>query len=129
MPAIVQSPLGSAQRDVLLDRYRSRLGVNPELDRSIVSFQANRRQPFYGWFKFKEGFSSNLVAFALDRYLPHPGVVLDPFAGIGTTLFAARSMGHRVLGIELMPLGPRAVEAASPLNGCPAAPCSASRCR
>ena len=101
----------TAGREALLRRYRSLLDVNPQLDRSIVSFQANRRQPFYGWFKYKEGFSSRLVAYAIDRYMTRPGVVLDPFAGVGTTLFVARSKGHEALGIELMPLGPRAVDA------------------
>lgn len=30
-----------------------------------------------------------------------PGIVLDPFAGVGTTLYVARQLGRRFLGIEL----------------------------
>jgi len=33
----------------------------------------------------------------------HPGVVLDPFAGSGTTLYVARKLGRHYLGIELNP--------------------------
>jgi tRNA G10 N-methylase Trm11 len=30
-----------------------------------------------------------------------PGVVLDPFAGVGTSLYVARQLGRRYVGIEL----------------------------
>ena len=32
---------------------------------------------------------------------PENGIVLDPFCGTGTTLFAARNMGRKSVGIDI----------------------------
>jgi hypothetical protein len=82
-----------------------RISVNAELDRSLVSFQANKNQPIYGWFKYKEGFSARLVDYILDALATKPGVLLDPFAGSGAALFAARQRGWSGIGIEVLPVG------------------------
>ncbi len=87
------------------DRWRKKLVVSNELTRSLVSFQANKGRAIYRWFKYKEGFSACLVEHFLNRYDYSSGVLLDPFAGSGTAMFAAGAMGMKAEGIELLPIG------------------------
>jgi len=105
------SRLETSACDALLAKYADKLEVNPELDRSLVSFQANKREPFYRWFKFKEGFSSSFVRYCVKTMKSHTGVLLDPFAGSGSALFAARDLGWDTIGIEILPVGFYAIEA------------------
>ena len=92
------------------DRYRGKLVREENLSRSLVSFQANKERPFYRWFKYKEAFSAELVEHLLHEGGVTGGVLFDPFAGIGTALFAAGEMGLRAEGIELLPIGQRVIQ-------------------
>lgn len=94
-----------AHNTALETRFADRLKVNPLLNRQLVSFQANKSRPGYRWFKYKEGFSEALVQYLLDHLGLEYGRVLDPFAGTGTTLFAASERGLDATGIELLPVG------------------------
>lgn len=88
----------------LRTKYADKLRLTPSLNRSLVSFQANKTRAVFRWFKYKEAFSSALVEYLLQQYQVNTGVILDPFAGIGTALFAA---GGTLIGegIELLPIG------------------------
>lgn len=99
----VESP--TKDREALYRRFRPKLATNPHLNRTLVSFQANRRLPYYRWLKYKEGFSADFVEYAIRELTKSQGLLLDPFAGTGTSLFAARRMGWDGIGIELLPLG------------------------
>jgi hypothetical protein len=99
------------EREALYRKLRHLIVPQPTLDRSLVSFQASRKNAQYGWFKYKEGFSAQLVEYLIRRSGRSPGVLLDPFAGAGTALLVGRSLGWRCLGVEVLPVGPAILEA------------------
>ena len=67
------------------------------------AFTANRGAPVHRWVPWIAGFSGHFVRDALEHHLPAPGVVLDPFAGVGTTLIEADIAGHEAAGFEINP--------------------------
>lgn len=83
-------------------RFADRLTVNRDLDRSLVSFQANKTESRHRWCKYKEGFSAELVRYILRETGIRSGQILDPFAGSGTALFTASEAGLDAVGIELL---------------------------
>ncbi len=104
------------ERQLLFNRLADRLETAYNLSRKIVSFQANKDEPIYRWFKYKEGFSSTLVKYFLTEYSPKPGKLLDPFAGAGTTLFAGQELGWQSYGVELLPVGVFVMQTREALN-------------
>ncbi len=70
---------------------------------SDPSFASNKLLPVHRWIPWIAGFSSNFVRNIIKSKLPEKGVVLDPFAGVGTTLVEAAFMGHDVMGFEINP--------------------------
>ena len=67
------------------------------------AFKANRNAPVHRWVPWIAGYSRHFVKDALDRFTNGPSVVLDPFAGVGTTLVEADVAGHEVVGFEINP--------------------------
>lgn len=82
--------------------FAEKLKINYDLDRTLVSFQANKAKNGNRWFKYKEGFSYDLVRYILDKIKILSGCILDPFAGSGATLFTASDFGIDSIGIELL---------------------------
>src|SRR3990167_7594727 len=105
MTALTLELKKNAERKNLEDHFRDVIEINPELERRLVSFQANKKEPFYRWFKYKEGFSSALIKYVVESLGKSPGLLLDPFAGAGSALFAAQELGWRAPGIYRITVG------------------------
>ncbi|MBI4560253.1 MAG: hypothetical protein HY706_21900 [Candidatus Hydrogenedentes bacterium] len=91
-----------AADDDLTERFREKMQVNDRLDRTLVSFQANKGEVGHRWCKYREGFSAELIRYIIEE-TRLTGPVLDPFAGSGTALFVAAEMGLDAIGVELLP--------------------------
>ncbi|NLI97625.1 site-specific DNA-methyltransferase [bacterium] len=82
------------------DRLKERLGY-----RRLVTYVPNKNLPVYNWFKYKEGFSRQLVFNLLRNWKIIPNeIILDPFAGCGTTLLACKELGYRGVGVDILPV-------------------------
>lgn len=77
--------------------------------RHLVTFDDNKSDPIHRWYKFKEGYSNRLLG-----WLQQEGIIpcrpdlrlLDPFAGVATTLLASQFQQQRMaiaVGIEQNP--------------------------
>lgn len=91
-------------------------GVSPRAEEKKTSFSdpafsKNKTLPIHRWVPWIAGFSSDFVDDVIIEYIPcHEGLVLDPFAGVGTTLLEARLHNHESVGFEINPYAAFACE-------------------
>ena len=79
-----------------------------------TAFTKNRSQPLHRWVPWIAGFSSSFVGGVLEAASdrdPADITVLDPFAGVGTTLVEAIERGHDAVGFEINPYAALACQA------------------
>ena len=70
---------------------------------SDPAFASNKSAPVHRWIPWIAGFSREFVQSAIERHLKKRGTILDPFAGVGTTLVEAMLAGHDAVGFEINP--------------------------
>jgi hypothetical protein len=79
---------------------------------SSSTFVPNMRLPVHGWFRFSAGFSAEWVAsLVADICKSNQDIVLlDPFAGVGTSVLAGEEVGVKAYGLEAQPFTARIAE-------------------
>lgn len=139
-------PVAAAERERarLESRFQSRMAADFDLGR-LVSYGGNKKVPLLRLYRYKEAFSTRLVRHFLERFAAAPSDrVLDPFAGLGTTLFTAMLRDIPSVGIDRLPvaafaaatlprflalepgsLGDALQQLAATVDGCPPAPIAA----
>ena len=71
---------------------------------SFISPQRNNYMPIHNWYKFKHGFSRDLVLNIVASFNLSKGYwVLDPFCGSGTTLLTCKELGINSRGFDILP--------------------------
>ena len=71
---------------------------------SLLNYSDDLSKAFQRWYRYKEGFSVELVDQLIREYSKNKkGKILDPFAGSGSTLLAARGLGYEGIGFEVNP--------------------------
>lgn len=82
-------------------------GGQPKTELRDAAAADNKTQPIHRWVPWIAGFSAQFAADAIEAYLPKYGrdqaLVLDPFAGVATTLVEALKAGANAAGYDVNP--------------------------
>lgn len=71
----------------------------------LVNFSTNIQVPYHQWFKYREGFASELIQELIKMSGAEKGeVIIDPFCGSGTTNVVAIAEGFPTLGLDVNPM-------------------------
>ena len=77
------------------------IGIKKDLrEQASTTFIDNMRLPIHRWFRYSAGFSAEWVKEIIRQYAKRGSMILDPFAGSGTTMVAANEMMFPSIGFE-----------------------------
>ncbi|NSX05680.1 DNA methyltransferase [Cupriavidus gilardii] len=83
---------------------QQQLELDSFVDPVHVTFRGGAPEPLHSWFPYLEGYSPAFVRAILEEYCPDAQTIFEPFAGTGTTLYAAAKNSKQVLFSEVNPL-------------------------
>ncbi len=69
-----------------------------------ATFREGGKDPYVRWYPYLEGYSISFVKEIIRRFSPDAKKILDPFAGTGTTAFAASENGVLSMFCEINPV-------------------------
>lgn len=96
-------PTGS-KRQKIEEKFKNIIHEESRLG-SLVSYVGNKNIPFLRIYRYKEAFAFNFVKDFLGRFkAEHKDYVLDPFSGLGTTMFTSMLCGIPSVGIDKLPI-------------------------
>lgn len=73
---------------------------------ALAASSVNKSLTIHRWANWIAGFSGEFASEVIRHYLPFThsdSLVMDPFAGVGTTLIEAQRLGTNSLGVEINP--------------------------
>jgi methylase of polypeptide subunit release factors len=65
-----------------------------------MTFDTPKTLPLHSWFWYKEGYSPQIVDWAIEQEGKKPENLLDPFCGVGTSLLTAKAAGINSTGVD-----------------------------
>ncbi len=92
-------------REKQIPLFKSSTNGNGQSAFRDPAFTENKSLPLHRWVPWIAGYSASFVDDAISSYLTRrkPGMVLDPFCGVGTTLLQSVIRGHDAIGFEINP--------------------------
>ena len=89
---------------IKLERFNSLHRDRSDLQRH-VTFKDTKKLPIHSWYPYTQGFSPNLVKTLIEEWgLSNKKLVLDPFAGGGTTSVVCKALGMPSVAVDVSPL-------------------------
>jgi len=85
--------------------FQKEFGIRIGARSGEIQFNPNEKRPVHRWWPYVQGFSAGFVTETCHRFGVGPdSTVLDPFCGSGTVPVAARLIGSKGIGIDMMPI-------------------------
>ena len=89
--------------DNISENRPPKLNGNNHSSFSDPAFASNKTQPIHRWVPWIAGFSKEFVNDSIKRHIECNGTILDPFAGVGTTLVESHVTENDSIGFEINP--------------------------
>lgn len=94
----------NSERHRIEDKYEPIIREEFRLGK-LVSYVGNKDVPILRLYRYKEAFAYRFVEEFIDRFgLTEEDTILDPFCGMGTTLFTAMQHNIPAIGIDKLPI-------------------------
>jgi hypothetical protein len=88
----------------LIKQNLAKVDKSDDFSEKDVTFENSKEVPFQRWYPYIEGYSPDFVTSLIKDYQISNTLIYEPFAGTGTTLFAADSMQLSTVYSEVNPL-------------------------